>query len=121
MIEEPHYQAAQPPEGTATPRAVPWKEVEAARPVRVPPGTPAAPLHCFPPPPPQHRESPTVADIEEHFPGVRCWWGLYTCNWWAYIPTARGGCLREAVTPNALFTQISDALRAAGRTGAGGR
>jgi hypothetical protein len=111
-MEEPH-RAAQPPEGTATPKAVPWKEVRAARPVRVPPGTPAAPLHCSPQP--QPRESPTMADIEKHFPGVRCWWGFYTCHWWAYIPTAQGGCLREAATPNALVAQISDALRGSPR------
>jgi hypothetical protein len=107
-MEEPHH-AAQPPEGTATPKAVPWKEVRAARPVRVPPGPPDAPLHYSPPA--QYREPTTVADVEAHFPGVRCWWGLYTCHWWAYIPTAQGGCLRGAITPNALFAQISEALQ----------
>lgn len=109
MRGQPHYNAARPPEGTATPGAVPWGEVRVARPVSVPPGASAAPLHR-----PNRRSAvavrpSTVANIGEHFPGVHCWWGLHTCRWWAYVPTPWGGCLLEAATTDALIAQIAEA------------
>ncbi|GAA0597363.1 hypothetical protein GCM10009546_69230 [Actinomadura livida] len=89
----------------------------------VPPGAPAAPLHR-PPEPPEKQwaatstEQPTrqtiTAQIEAHFPGVHCWWGLRTCRWWAYVPTAQGGRLLEATTPNALFAQVARAMQRPG-------
>lgn len=114
---QPHYNAARPPEGTAAPRAVPWGEVRAARPVSVPPGAPAAPLHR-PPQPPNRQPAATarpstIANVEEHFSGVHCWWGLHTCHWWAFVPTPRGGCLLEAATTDTLIAQIAE--RAEGR------
>lgn len=105
MTQQPHHNAARPPEGTAPPSAVPWGEVRAARPVSVPPGAPAAPLHR---PADTTRLPSTVPNIEEHFPGVHCWWGLHTCRWWAYVPTPQGGCLLEAATTDALITQIAE-------------
>ncbi|MFG2087196.1 hypothetical protein [Spirillospora sp. NPDC048824] len=56
----------------------------------------------------------TTAQIEAHFPGVHCWWGLRTCRWWAYVPTAQGGRLLEAATPNALFAQVARAMQKPG-------
>jgi hypothetical protein len=106
-MEQPQHNAARSPEGTATPSAVQWREVRAARPVSVPPGAPAAPLHRPPQPASTVRPS-TIPNIEEHFPGVHCWWGLHTCRWWAYVPTPRGGCLLEAATTDALIAQIAE-------------
>ncbi|WP_067825280.1 hypothetical protein [Actinomadura kijaniata] len=66
-----------------------WGEV--ARPVDVPPDTPAAP--------------PFVLALRERFPGVRCWWGSHTRRWWAYLPGDGLGRLIEAATPDALAGQ----------------
>jgi hypothetical protein len=51
-----------------------------------------------------------IAHIEGRFPGVHCWWGLYTSHWWAYIPTSQGGRLIEASTPNILVARITQLL-----------
>lgn len=107
-MERPHHDAGRPPEGTATPGAVPWGEVRAARPVSVPPGAPAAPLHRSPHQSADTVRPSTIANIEGHFPGVHCWWGLHTRRWWAYVPTPPVGRLMEAATTDALIAQIAE-------------
>ena len=100
-MQQPHHHAARPPEGTASPSAVPWEEVRAARAVSVPSGALAAPLHRTGP-------QPSISvQIEARFPGVRCWWGLHTGHWWAYVPTRRGGRLVEAATGEALMALLA--------------
>jgi hypothetical protein len=119
-MEHAQQNAAWPPEGTAPQNAVRWGETRAARPVSVPPGTPAAPLHRPPQPtnrrpavatPAERTRQTTIAQIEEYFPGVHCWWGLHTCLWWAYVPTPQGGRLLEAATPNALIAQLTQIVQ----------
>ncbi|MFI6517319.1 hypothetical protein ACIBF1_17315 [Spirillospora sp. NPDC050679] len=78
-----------------------------ARAVGSPSGTPPAPSHRTPPVGPDT----TAAYIQRRFPGVLCWYGRCTGRWWAYLPNRRGGCLLEAVTPDALLVLIGQAVR----------
>ncbi|GAA4138135.1 hypothetical protein GCM10022416_23270 [Actinomadura keratinilytica] len=121
-MEQAQYNVAWPPVGTAPQGTVRWGEVGAARPAGIPPGAPAVPLRHTPartnrrsvaePPDDQTRQT-ISAHVEGCFPGVQCWWGLYTRRWWAYVPTTQGDHLLEAVTPDALFWQVVELVRRA--------
>ena len=110
-MQQPQHNAGRSPEGTASPNAVPWGEVRAARLASHPSGTQSAPLYRPPQSPPEQTRQTTTAHIEECFPGVRCWWGLHTHRWWAYVPVPQGDRLLEAASPNTLFTQVAWAAR----------
>lgn len=109
MTEQSQHHATWPVGPAAARNAGPWREVRAARPVSVPPGTPDAPLHR------PHRQADEArkisAHIERYFPGIRCWWGRHTHLWWAYLPTPQGGCLLNATDPHNLIAQISQISR----------
>ncbi|MFG2003689.1 hypothetical protein ACGFNU_31480 [Spirillospora sp. NPDC048911] len=53
----------------------------------------------------------TVAEVRQRFPGVSCWWGIHTRQWWALIPRGASSRLVSALTPDALARAI---LKAAG-------
>ncbi|MFI0447440.1 hypothetical protein [Actinomadura sp. 6N118] len=51
----------------------------------------------------------TVSEVRRRFPGVSCWWGIYSQQWWALIPRGASSRLVSAITLDALARAISRA------------
>ncbi|WP_157431047.1 hypothetical protein [Actinomadura macra] len=48
----------------------------------------------------------TVSELQEQYPGVVCWWGLATCEWWALIPDGMQWKIVNASTPDGLIHAV---------------
>jgi len=52
----------------------------------------------------------TVEELRHVLPGVLCWWGVWTREWWAVISTSAGYRLVNANTVQDLARTIAKAL-----------
>ncbi|WP_131732428.1 hypothetical protein [Actinomadura formosensis] len=59
-----------------------------------------------PPAEPDPSHAPTIAEVQQRFAGVICWWGPLTCAWWAIVPDEPQWRIVSAETPDALIRTI---------------
>ncbi|WP_344592257.1 hypothetical protein [Actinomadura vinacea] len=52
----------------------------------------------------------TVFELRRRLPGIHCWWGIWTGEWWALVPAPRGHRLVHAATVDGLAREITTAL-----------
>ncbi|MFI0353144.1 hypothetical protein [Actinomadura sp. 9N407] len=71
----------------------------------------------LPPPsnaPREYRSAPsqplTIAELRHRLPGVLCWWGVWTHEWWALVQTSGDYRLVNATTVDGLARAITTAL-----------
>lgn len=70
----------------------------------------ARPASLTPPAVPDPSHETTIAGLRERFPGVVCWWGTYTYEWWAIVPGGTQWKIVSAEDPDTLVHQIRKAL-----------
>ncbi|MEU8802884.1 hypothetical protein [Spirillospora sp. NPDC048819] len=48
----------------------------------------------------------TIAELQERFNGVVCWWGISTKEWWALIPGGTQWKIVNAPDPDDLIQAV---------------
>ena len=67
----------------------------------------------YPTPPavPDPAHVTTIAELENRFAGVVCWWGRYTYEWWAIVPGGTRWTIVNAEEPDSLLHEILKAWK----------
>ncbi|WP_019630995.1 hypothetical protein [Actinomadura atramentaria] len=53
----------------------------------------------------------TITEFRRSFPGVPCWWGTFTREWWALVRTPRRDRLVHASSVDGLARAVVRELR----------